>query len=55
MDEFGSREDLERLVAKLNEPKSLKIIEGADHFFEGHLPELVQAVSDFIASVIQTQ
>jgi alpha/beta superfamily hydrolase len=55
MDEFGSREDLGQLVAKLNEPKSLKIIEGADHFFEGHLPELVQAVSDFIASVIQTQ
>lgn len=55
MDEFGSREDLERLVARLKEPKTLKIIEGADHFFEGHLPELAQAVSGFIASLIQTE
>ncbi|MGA9774040.1 MAG: alpha/beta fold hydrolase [Blastocatellia bacterium] len=52
-DEFGSGEDLERLVAKLSEPKRLKIIEGADHFFEGHLPELAETVADFIASVIQ--
>lgn len=55
LDEFGSKEDLERFVAKLSEPKSLKIIEGADHFFEGHLPELAQAVSDFINSIIQTR
>lgn len=53
LDEFGSREDLERLFTRLSDPKSLKIIEGADHFFEGHLPELVRTVSDFIASIIQ--
>jgi uncharacterized protein len=51
LDQYGSKEDLERFVAGLAEPKSLKIIEGADHFFEGHLQELSQAVSQFIRSV----
>ena len=51
LDEYGSREDLEKFVARLDEPKSLKIIEGADHFFEGHLPELAQSVSEFIRSI----
>lgn len=48
LDEFGRPEDLVRFVGKLSEPKTLKIIEGADHFFEGHLAELEKAVSDFI-------
>jgi len=50
LDEFGSSEDLERFVARLSEPKTLKVIEGADHFFNGHLEELEKAVSDFIDS-----
>jgi alpha/beta superfamily hydrolase len=49
LDEFGTREDLQAFVARLDEPKALKFIEGADHFFAGHLPELSQAVSEFIA------
>lgn len=49
LDEFGTRKDLQAFVARLDEPKTLKIIEGADHFFEGHLPELYQAASEFIA------
>ncbi len=51
LDEFGSAEDLEKLFAALDEPKELRIIQGADHFFEGHLAELAQTVADFIASV----
>jgi alpha/beta superfamily hydrolase len=51
LDEFGNPEDLERFVARLNEPKTLKVIEGADHFFAGHLAELEQAVSDFISDL----
>ena len=51
LDEFGSGEDLKKFVATLEGINQLKIIEGADHFFEGHLPELFQAVSDFIALV----
>jgi alpha/beta superfamily hydrolase len=37
--------------ASLDEPKQMKIIDGADHFFEGHLPELAEAVTKFIDSV----
>lgn len=51
LDEFGSAGHLAKLFASLDEPKELKIIEGADHFFEGHLPELAAAVSGFIASI----
>lgn len=55
LDEFGSAQDLAKLFASLDEPKELKIIEGADHFFEGHLAELAQVVSNFIASVEATE
>ncbi len=48
LDEFGSAADIERLFEMLPEPKRLKIIKEADHFFEGHLDELEQAVKEFI-------
>lgn len=51
LDEFGPAQDLEKFFAALDEPKELKIIQGADHFFEGGLNELADAVSSFIASV----
>ena len=54
LDEYGAVEDLERLFATLDEPKQLRIIEGADHFFEGHLAEVADAVSEFIVSVTST-
>jgi len=54
LDEFGSPEELERLVETLDEPKELKIIPDADHFFDGHLTELQQAVSSFIARYADT-
>ena len=49
LDEFGSPAELTRFVARLDEPKTLKVIEDADHFFAGHLDELAQTVTDFIA------
>jgi alpha/beta superfamily hydrolase len=49
LDEYGPPAELARFVDRLDEPKTLKIIDGADHFFEGHLDELAQAVADFIA------
>jgi uncharacterized protein len=55
LDEFGSAEDLKRLVATFEGINSLRIIEGADHFFEGHLPEVFQAITDFIALVEDEQ
>ena len=43
-DQFGPRAKLEALVASLPEPKKLVLIEGADHFFEGRLRELREAI-----------
>jgi len=51
LDEFGSAEDLKKFVATVQGVNELRIVEGADHFFEGHLAELFQAVSDFISLV----
>ena len=50
-DEYGSVSDLEKLVATLSGPVDMKVIEGADHFFTGHLDELARAVSEFIISI----
>lgn len=50
-DEFGSVADLEKLMAALNGPVQMKVIEGAGHFFEGHLDELSRVVSAFIVSI----
>jgi hypothetical protein len=47
-DQFGPRAKLEALVASVPEPKKLVIIQGADHFFEGHLHELRDAVGSWI-------
>lgn len=49
-DQYGSVDQLETFFASLDEPKQIKIIDGADHFFEGHLPELAEAVTKFIES-----
>ena len=50
-DEYGPVHDLEKFFATLDQPKELKIIEGADHFFEGLLNKLEAAISEFITSV----
>ena len=47
-DQFGPRARLEALVAPVAEPKKLVIIEGADHFFEGRLRELREAIEAWI-------
>lgn len=47
-DQFGPRAKLEALAASLAEPKKLIIIEGADHFFEGRLRELRDAIEVWI-------
>ena len=47
-DQFGPRQELEQLVARVPEPKQLVIIEGADHFFAGHLAEMRRAVEEWV-------
>src|SRR5262249_4392590 len=47
LDQFSPHEDLERVVAMAPEPKELVTIAGADHFFEGHLPEMQTALRNW--------
>ncbi len=46
-DQFGPRAKLQALVDSLPEPKKLVLIEGADHFFEGRLRELREAIESW--------
>jgi hypothetical protein len=52
-DQFGPRADLLTLVASAFPPKQLVLIEGADHFFEGHLEELRRALEDWLRRQMQ--
>jgi len=47
-DQFGPRAKLETLVASLTDPKKLVLIEGGDHFFEGRLRELREAIESWV-------
>ncbi|MFZ3215191.1 MAG: alpha/beta family hydrolase [Candidatus Acidiferrales bacterium] len=47
-DQFGSRENVETLFATLPEPKRLVIVEGADHFFTGHLEKASGAIDAWL-------
>jgi len=51
-DQFGPRTKLEALVASLPEPKKLVVIEGADHFFEGRLRELREAIETWVKEAV---
>ncbi|HMK23628.1 MAG TPA: alpha/beta fold hydrolase [Terriglobales bacterium] len=47
-DQFAAKAKLEALVAPLPEPKKLVIIEAADHFFEGRLREMREAIEQWL-------
>lgn len=47
-DQFGSRANVEALFATIQEPKRLVIVEGADHFFTGHLDGVGAAINDWL-------
>jgi alpha/beta superfamily hydrolase len=51
-DQFGPREKLEEVVRALPDPKKLVMIEAADHFFEGRLREMRDAVEPWVREVI---
>jgi alpha/beta superfamily hydrolase len=52
-DQFGPRAKLEAMVASIPEPKKLVVIEGGDHFFEGRLRELRDAIEEWMPSAIR--
>lgn len=54
-DKFGPKAKLEALVAGLPEPKKLVLIEGADHFFEGRLRELREAIETWLKAALSSQ
>lgn len=51
-DQFGPRPRLEALAASVPEPKKLVIIDGADHFFEGRLRELREAIESWVKETL---
>ncbi len=54
-DQFGPRAKLEALAASIPEPKKLVIIEGADHFFEGRLRELREAIEAWVKEALSLE
>jgi uncharacterized protein len=51
-DQFATPAELETLIASLPEPKKLVLIAGADHFFEGRLREMRDAVEQWIGEAV---
>jgi alpha/beta superfamily hydrolase len=51
-DHFGPRAKLEALVHSLPEPKKLVIVDSADHFFEGRLREMREAIEAWVRETI---
>ena len=54
-DQFGPRAKLEALVAALPEPKKLILVEGGDHFFEGRLREVREAIESWVKEAVSSQ
>lgn len=54
-DQFGPRAKLQALIASVPEPKKLVVIEGADHFFEGRLRELREAIESWVREVVNNE
>ncbi len=53
-DEYGPRTELNKLLDSVPDPKKLVIIGGADHFFEGHLPELRESIESWLNEILAT-
>lgn len=51
-DQFSPRAKLQAFVESLPDPKKLVLIEGADHFFEGRLRELREAIEAWVKEAI---
>jgi len=51
-DQFGPRVQLEEMARMAADPKKLVIIESADHFFEGRLKEMREAIVGWVRETI---
>jgi alpha/beta superfamily hydrolase len=54
-DQFGPRAQLEDMCSMAAEPKKLVMIDSADHFFEGRLRELREAIIDWTQTFLNSQ
>jgi uncharacterized protein len=52
-DQYGSQARLQEVLEFVHEPKQLVIIEAADHFFEGRLREMREAMESWLRSTLQ--
>ncbi|HEX5433380.1 MAG TPA: alpha/beta fold hydrolase [Candidatus Angelobacter sp.] len=50
LDQYSPQDKLRDVVSGAHEPKELLLIEGADHFFEGRLPELQHAIQSWVGT-----
>ena len=48
-DQYGPPQNIRLVVEQAAEPKQLVLVEGGDHFFEGHLQEMQAAIRSWIA------
>ena len=51
-DQFGPRTQLQQTLAPVAEPKKLIMIDAADHFFEGRLRELREAIETWVRQTL---
>jgi len=51
-DQYGPVTELEQIVARAAEPKKLVIVPNADHFFEGQLPAMREAIETWVREQI---
>ncbi|HLW53979.1 MAG TPA: alpha/beta fold hydrolase [Candidatus Angelobacter sp.] len=54
-DQFGPAPSLARVVELAADPKEMVIVEGGDHFFEGHLAEMQAAMRHWIDRTLSPQ
>ena len=51
-DQFGTPAQLEELVHSVSDPKKLVLIAGGDHFFEGRLREMRDAIEQWVGDTV---
>ena len=54
-DQFGPKAKLQEVLESVPEPKQLVLIDGADHFFEGRLRELREAVESWVRKTLKAE
>jgi len=51
-DQYGAEASVRQVVESAPAPKELVIVEGADHFFEGHLTEMQAAIHGWVTKLL---